>query len=55
MQTHTEISKRLYYLQTDTIATRRNVTSDFHIHFRNVIVHAKGLNCMPENWHQWGF
>ena len=28
-----KIQKRLYYLQTNTIVTRRNVTGDFRIQF----------------------
>ena len=49
--------KQLYYLQTKTIATRKNVTDTFRIHFRFEIVHAK--TTMPiesqRMLHQGGF
>ena len=32
---------RLYYLQMNINATRKNVTNDFRIHFPYVFVHAK--------------
>ena len=43
---------RLYYtmyLQKNTISIKRKVTSDFHIHFCNVIVHAKTTICTPND------
>ena len=33
--------KQLYYLQSNTIVTRRNVTNAFRIHCIYVIVHAR--------------
>ena len=40
---------RLYFLQSYTIAIRGNVTTDFRIHSRNVIVRAKMAVSTSEN------
>ena len=46
-----KFQNRLYYLQMNIEATRKNVTNDFHMNFRYVFVHAKTtpVNGMPEN------
>ena len=50
-------NKRLYFWQTKTRVTKRNVTSDFRIYFCYVIIHAKTAmwtECQ-RIWHQEGF
>ena len=56
-----KFQKQLYYLQTNTMATRRNVTNAFCIHFRYVNVQAKRLCqsnvrecCTKEDFNQNG-
>ena len=49
MRTNIEFKKGLYNLQTTTIVTRRNVTSDFRIHFLcNRTRKNDYMNLMPE-------
>ena len=52
-----KFQNRLYYLQMNIEATRKNVTNDFHMNFRYVFVHAKttlSMECQKMR-HQGGF
>ena len=55
-ETNTQFRKCLCYLRTNTIATRRIITSDSPLHFRIVIVHAKTTKWTERQrmWHQGG-
>ena len=47
MRLDIEISKSAVLLANEHQINQKNVTNDFHIHFRDVIVHAK--RTLPEN------